>query len=284
MNALVKKLSHFKGFPVVNGLLSGSHLTPSKQDLEGFLKAQRLAQKCAKEVAAFIVEGWTEKQATEMMTTWLRDHGVKNFFHFPYAWFGERSRFDGIRIHNYFEFMATDRVILPSEVYILDVAPIVDGYIADIGYTGCLGDNAAYDKAKEFLEQLKQDIVLLFKSNLLGGEIWEKLDKQITKSGYDNIHSMYPFSVLGHRVYKVSEKQLPLRLANFGWQSYLAILSRGIFGQLLNGNFEGDLTGLWAIEPHIGTKEFGAKFEELLVVTPTEVRWLENEKPTLLLS
>jgi hypothetical protein len=80
-----------------------------------------------------------------------------------------------------------------------------------------------------------------------------------------------------HRV--KSEAALPA-LVNFGWQSYWEFLSRGLFGQLLNGNFAGDLTGLWAIEPHLGTTgpcAFGAKFEEILVVEGGKAHWLATE-------
>ena len=95
-------------------------------------------------------------------------------------------------------------------------------------------------------------------------------------AGYNNIHQKYPFSVLGHRVYETNERFGSLKLLNFGWQSFWALASRGIFGQLLNANHEGDLTGLWAIEPHIGTQTFGAKFEEILIVEPHRVKWLES--------
>ena len=35
---------------------------------------------------------------------------------------------------------------------------------------------------------------------------------------------------------------------------------------LLNEEHQGNLTGGWAIEPHLGGDGFGCKFEEMLVV------------------
>jgi hypothetical protein len=34
--------------------------------------------------------------------------------------------------------------------------------------------------------------------------------------------------------------------------------------------------GLWAFEPHLGCAEFGAKFEEILVIDDDGVRWLDD--------
>lgn len=34
--------------------------------------------------------------------------------------------------------------------------------------------------------------------------------------------------------------------------------------------------GFWAIEPHIGLGEIGAKFEEILIVDGENVRWLSE--------
>ena len=37
--------------------------------------------------------------------------------------------------------------------------------------------------------------------------------------------------------------------------------------------------GLWAVEPHLGFRGVGAKFEELLVVTEDDAWWLDDEVP-----
>ena len=39
----------------------------------------------------------------------------------------------------------------------------------------------------------------------------------------------------------------------------------------------GDLNGLWAIEPHLGTENFGIKFEEMIWVDNNEVYWLSEK-------
>jgi hypothetical protein len=37
--------------------------------------------------------------------------------------------------------------------------------------------------------------------------------------------------------------------------------------------------GLWAVEPHVGYGGVGVKFEELLLVTDTDARWLDDDLP-----
>ena len=241
------------------------HLSPSVNRLvtaperEGYLACQRLAEKAIKEIAALVREGWTERQAARLLNTYLRDCGVHTFFHEAFAWFGERTRFTGIR--RYRDFLPSERVLREGEVFILDVAPIYKGYMCDIGFTASLGPNPLGDRAKAFLEKLRREIPGWFDGRRRGEEIWNLIDERIGEAGYDNIHEKYPFSVLGHRVHRIDVDILKLKILNFGWQSYWSLLSRGLFGQLLNGNHQGDLVGLWAIEPNIGTKDFGAKFE-----------------------
>jgi Xaa-Pro aminopeptidase len=270
MPALLKKISKVKALPLL-APLANSSLSP--EALDGFLRCQRLSQKAAYEVGSLIQEGWTEIQAAKLLKTYLMDSGVRAFFHYPFAWFGERTKFVGVK--NYAQYSPSRRCLLPGEVFILDAAPIHHGYIADIGFTSSLGENRELEKAKLFLSAVRGEIPKLFSSRISGSKIWNQIDQKIKEGGYSNVHQKYPFSVLGHRVHETQEALGFLKVLNFGWQSFWTLGSRGIFGQLLNANHEGDLNGLWAIEPHIGTSSFGAKFEELLIVDAQIARWLE---------
>lgn len=267
--------SQVAALPLLNKVSPTAARVPSAEELRGYLRAQTLAEAGAREIAGLLQEGWTERQAADLLNTYLRDHGVAGFFHYAFVWFGDRTRFAGVK--TYGNYGPTDRVLRPGEIYILDVAPIVDGYIADIGYTSSLGENKDLAKAQATLAELRAWIPTLFREGMSGGDIWRHVDGRIVGAGYDNIHAQYPFSVLGHRVHHVQRhRRVPARLLNFGWESYWAFLSRGLFGQLLNGEFSGDLTGLWAVEPHLGGDGFGAKFEEMLLVDKHGARWLKD--------
>jgi len=248
----------------------------SSQHKEGFLRAQRLAEAGALEVAKFLQPGWTEKRASSLYETYLRDNGVRFFFHQPFAWFGARTRFEGFR--KYRDFMPTTNPLKENDVFILDAAPILEGYIADIGYTGSLEPNPSLMAAKTLLSQLRVEIPSLVEELRQGSLLWQKIDQRIHDRGYDNIHKMYPFSVLGHRVHHEVSENVGLKIYGFGWQSFWEILSRGLFGQLLTQDHQGEFSGLWAIEPHIGGKGFGAKFEEILVIEKGKIAWLEESR------
>jgi Xaa-Pro aminopeptidase len=265
--------------PFIERLAPGQKELMSHECLLGFQRAQRLAYKGAQDIGRLICEGWTEVQAAELLETWLADHGVSAYFHKPYAWFGERTRFSGINPNHYAEFMPTQRRILPGDVFILDVAPIVNHYTCDIGYTGSLGENAGLSAARGTLAELREHIRSGFAQKKTGAQIWAEVDQRIATAGFDNIHRLYPLSVLGHRVHRSSSAAPRLNMLNFGWQSYWSLLSRGVMGQLLTPYFVGDQVGLWAIEPHLGGVGFGAKFEEILVVTPDKVFWIEDYQP-----
>ena len=135
-----------------------------------------------------------------------------------------------------------------------------------------------------FRRGAREGLPEMFESELSPRDIWIEVDRLIEEAGYDNIHARYPFSVLGHRVFKVSDNGKKARrfpFGAFGWfslETNLTFLKTG-FGAALTPDNEGFKSGLWAIEPHIGWPGGGAKFEEILVVDGNGARWLSNDVP-----
>ena len=259
-----KAMSKIDALPVLSRLSPSAVRAHSTDDLSGYAASQSLSLQCAQEVAKLIQPGWTEIEAARAMEIWLRDHGVKSFFHKPFVWWGNRTRFDGVK--TYWDYQPTARRLLEGEVFILDVAPIVGGYICDIGFSGVIGENKDFDKGRDFLVSELRD----------GQSVWRAIDQKIKLAGYENIHAKYPFGVLGHRVHK-AKTLVDLSFLHFGWQSYWEFTSRGLFGQLLDSSHVGRMEGVWAIEPHIGGSSFGMKFEEILVVDSEGARWLQAD-------
>jgi Xaa-Pro aminopeptidase len=269
-----KALSQMESLPFLEKISPTVAHNQSVEDLGGYLASQQISFQCASEVATMLQPGWTEKDTARLMETWLRDHGIKHFFHKPFVWWGSRTRFEGVK--NYRDYQPTSRRLLEGELFILDVAPIVNGYISDIGYSGVIGDSKSFTTGRDFLRSLREDIPALVSELCSGAAVWKAIDEKIKAAGYDNIHAKYPFGVLGHRVHKAKNNG-DLSFLHFGWQSYWEFTSRGLFGQLLEANHIGNMNGLWAIEPHIGGKDFGMKFEEILVVENGVARWLDQE-------
>ncbi|MFO0663860.1 MAG: M24 family metallopeptidase [Polyangiaceae bacterium] len=273
-SSLIARLSSFR---------TDSHRVPNASALEGYRKAQRLSYGAALKVAGELRAGWTEKQAAARLGEELQARGVRALFHVPLAWFGDHSRFDGYR--GYREYLPSNRILKPGDVFILDAAPIVDGFIGDIGYTASLGPHAALDEAKVLLRRLRSELPALFESTRTTREIWRYIDQEIARAGYDNCHALYPFAVLAHRIPRVPlsgfrSAGIDIGPASwFSFHTYATLLRRGIFPELLGPDHTGPKEGLWAIEPHIGGEGFGAKFEEILVVEPGRAYWLDDDVP-----
>lgn len=271
------------------GVVPGNLRPHDPDTLDGFRRAQRLAYRCAVEVADTLTVGVTEREAAGRLAAWLAREGVTHFLHRPFAWFGERSRFEPCA-GDYASYHPTDRALGLNDVFILDVSPVVDGTIADIGYTACLSPNAALDEARVVLSELRAAIPGWFVEARETREVWARVDAHVRARGYANTHADYPFRVLGHRLYRVSSRwtrrfhgvQLPGGPMASDWFSPLAVWaigSRGLVNELITPDSRTSPIGLWAIEPHLGGVGFGAKFEEILVVEPGRAAWLDDDVP-----
>ena len=181
---------------------------PSPEAMQGFVRAQRLAYACVVHVSRLLKPGMTEIEAAGLLADYLKTHGTERFLHRPFAWFGEHARFDGY--HGYADFHPSERALREGETAILDVSPIVDGYIGDVGYATSLGAHAELAWAKVFLLQLRERIPALFAGSMTPAEIWSEIDRLIAEAGYANIHAKYPHCVLGHRVFKVNDISLEM--------------------------------------------------------------------------
>lgn len=255
-------------------------------ELGRFRAVQRLAYECAEAVAATLEPGVTERQAAGRMRRWLEARGVDDWFHYPFAWFGDRTAFRGLVAPH--QFFPTDRRLEPGMPYILDCAPVVDGYAADIGYAGALGGNAIQAKLVEDLAEHRQLILEGARARRSFRAIYDDVDRLMIRQGYDNRHRCYPFGVLAHRVDHVSGPGAKLSFAGFGVRGIGAMLRSLAVGRSAGwsplwgpttASDHAPAPGLWAVEPHVGLRGVGAKFEELLVVTETDAFWLDDDLP-----
>ncbi len=90
------------------------------------------------------------------MKTWLQDHGVDDWFHQPFAWFGSRTSFkgfDGLRHLGGFNlaFYPGKQRLEEGMPFILDCAPTLGAYTADVGYSGALGHNLLQERLMDDL-------------------------------------------------------------------------------------------------------------------------------------
>lgn len=264
---------------------------PTVDELAEFRKVQRLAYQCAEEVAKELKPGMTEKQAAKMQKVWLLDHGVTDFFHAPFAWFGERTAFNNFKVA--LQFFPTNKRLEEGMPFILDNAPILGEYMADIGYTGCLGENPVLEQVMDDLAFFREKILQLVKERKTIREISQQVDHFIDLKGYEARHKAYPFETLAHEVAKIPARtnhKDPFTVFGFGIDS-LKTLGRLIgtgatqgWSPIWNSGKLADhkpVPGLWAVEPHLGLNGVGAKWEEMLVITDDDAFWLDDETPQM---
>jgi Xaa-Pro aminopeptidase len=251
----------------------------------GFLSAQRLAYTCTEAVAGELAFGMTEKDAARRMRLFLEARGVRDWLHLPFAWFGDRTAFRGFRLPT--GFFPTSRRLEPGMPFILDVAPVLGGFAADVGYADCRGPNAIYDELMGDLAGYRALILDRVRQGDTMRAIYEEIDQRIVKQGYENRHRRYPGRVLGHRVAHLTGQRATGRtLAGFGARSLLD-LGRHLVRPGEPPPFWSDddasdrppEPGFWAIEPHIAFRGVGVKFEEILVVEREGAEWLDEAVP-----
>jgi hypothetical protein len=217
-------------------------------------------------------------------------------FHEPFAWFGDRTAFRDIRADA--DFLPTERALEKGMAVILDVAPICDGYAADIGYSTSLGRNAEVEALQKVLIECREFILQSVRARKSFRQIYRELDGLIARHGLLNVHRIYPERVLAHRLVRFGDSRLQhflqrFRVQGFGLPSYAWVLGKAALARLLPGRVESPLwndgpesdhaplPGLWAVEPHIATPDYraGAKWEEILVVTEDDAYWLDDAVP-----
>ena len=270
-------------------------------ELQGFRATQRLAYDCVQAVEAQLRPGMTELEACALMKSYLTERGIDQMFHEPFAWFGDRTAFRDIRRDQ--DFLPSDRRLEKGMPVILDIAPIREGYTADIGFSTSLGGNEEVDRLQQVLMEARDFILQSVRARKTFRQIYRELDGLLASHGLLNVHRAYPERVLAHRVFRYEHSRAQqflqrFRVMGFGLPSYVYVLGKSALARLAPRWFESPLwndgpesdhapsPGLWAVEPHLATPNYrvGAKWEEILVVTADDAYWLDDEVPHCLLA
>jgi Xaa-Pro aminopeptidase len=261
----------------------------SQSELEKFRGVQKLAYDCVQHVEKQLVAQMTEREAARRMHDYLAAHGVGQYFHKPFAWFGDRTAF--VNFWSDLHFFPSNRRLAWGLPVILDVAPMVDGYAADIGYSCVYGRNDLYERMVLDLASYRTLILRGVRAERTLQQIYRDVDELIRSQGYENRHRRYPYGVLAHRVGRVAPSLLDrLTVGGFGAPAlrWLANEGRTMRGGVTHHSpFWNDkeqsahraTPGIWAVEPHIGHQGVGVKWEELLVVTDNDAFWLDDDLP-----
>lgn len=255
--------------------------------VHGVARAQRLAREIVLEVASSIRPGQTEREVVGALERRFARARVKRWIHTPYAWWGERTRFGGFRTWEA-DALPTERVLREGEPFVVDAAPLVDGYPADFAFSGIAdADDATAALHADLLESLraiKSQLLSLARTAENGTELFRAVNAWVIARGAQVIHDRYPAGVLGHTFDPFPNVFGHLPRIGDGFQPPLlgtyavALAAHQFLGRpypLINEGARGPLRGLYAVEPHLARGEVGAKFEAILLIDGDETRWLD---------
>jgi Metallopeptidase family M24 len=263
-----------------------------RASVSGTARAQRLAREVIHEIAGTVRPGDREDDVARRIDERLERAGVNRFLHTAYAWWGDRTRF--ARFVDWEpDALPTDRMLTEGEAFILDVAPLVDGYVADYAFSGFMGEHTVTERGDgvhvellALLREIKARIAHFARTRPSGRAMTRHVGALVDEARAEAVHPMYPGGVLGHTLDPFPNVFGRAPLVGRGFQlslvgTYGVALARHRLGHapypLINDEDRGPIQGLWAVEPHVARGGVGAKFESILVVDGDETRWLDPE-------
>ena len=254
--------------------------------VKGIAEAQRVARAAVLTVAESVKPGDTERAVCARLEREFRKARVEHWLHTPYAWWGERTRFDW---PGRWESSAlpSERVLEAGEAFVLDAAPIVAGFPSDFAFSGC-AERAPHEAPEhaallEQLARIKAELVS-WVADQSTAEVCARVESAVHEAGCDVIHTRYPAQVLAHTLEGFPNWSSSAPRIGTGFQLPLLLTYAtgialhhlaGAPYPFLNAGAPGRPRGLYAVEPHLGRGTLGAKFESVLLVDASETRWLD---------
>ena len=278
----------------------------SAAELDQFRQVQRLAYDMALDVEAQLQIGMTESEVCTLLEVAQLESGVAQVFHQPFVWIGRRTLLgedwvdaaadgpppamsgSGPRADS--GFCPTGATLSYGMPLIMDLAPTLRSFSADVGYSCTVGTNPVFDELDRGLARIRTFLLEGVRSGQTLRTIYLGLDELLDEHDAVSCHRHYPERALGHLVFPLqADPPRPTPRRGFGPAAAegLVTASRRAFERGTGYPVWNDRTlsdrppapGLWAVEPHIGRAGVGVKFEELLVVTEDDAYWLDDHLP-----
>lgn len=214
---------------------------------------------------------------------------MRSYFHLPVALFGARTALPGAwRLK---DFWPTPARLRDGDAIILDASPIIEGYLVDTSFSTRQGDNPVHHQMMLDLAPLREFIAGRVRDGAPFRAIAAETDERIRRMGYQNRHQAHLEEVLGHRAVRIRRPRprwiykKGFDIQALGWFALHTVAAKWKgwrFSPNWNANPSSDHApwdGLWAVEPHLGLGDVGAKWEELLLIQDGKVRWLDDDVP-----
>lgn len=260
-------------------------------ELAQFLELQKQSFSILQSAASRLRGGETEKAVARQLVKDYYSAGFTSFFHLPVVLFGERAALPGDWTVE--KFYPKRKTLDEGDSVILDASPIRDGFLVDTSYSFCFGENQAHRDMMSHLSQYRDSIPIAVNQGATFRQIADNVIENMTRHGYEPVHTKHIGEVLGHRAVRLSKLPFNPRMKGFdafaiSWfklKNKLAMSGLGRRSPLWNNlkaSEHAPHDGLWLVEPHAGKDGVGAKWEEILVIEGGEARWLDEAPPHVL--
>ncbi|MHA7966755.1 M24 family metallopeptidase [Paenibacillus sp. CAU 1782] len=204
------------------------------------MNAQEIAIRACQESKPFLVPGISEKAFSNKCEEVMYSLGAEGLWYPMLVNFNKNSIYCTQGAH-----LPSDEVILQdSDIVLIDFSPMLKGRWGDYSETIVVGHDQMFNKLVEDAKYLFEQTYSYAKECRTVGELFQYCNEIIQKSEYKLLD---PYGNIGHSIedYNNHDKRIFISPENFDVP--------------LKGR-------RWAIEPHIGIEEFGAKFENVITI------------------
>ena len=201
---------------------------------EGLVEVQRVARECAEEAVRLAQVGMTEIELRDIVEQLLADRRCTEVWSITNVGFGQRSTIC------FPDQPPTENRLERNDVGHVDVHPIsVDGWWGDCTRTFQLGDDTERARAFEAVRRIHEETLARSTPGMRACDLFAGCLESIRSAGF-KLHD--PWSNIGHSLTRGSAYD----------------------EKFIDATNEREMWGAWAVEPFLGTDEFGVKLEDVV--------------------
>ena len=160
-----------------------------RYSLDGMLAAREQSVRAMAAIASQLHVGMTTAQALEMATQTLQAMGASHTWHPTYIRFGD----DTVRTPR--QGIDPDRVLRTTDIVVVDVGPVWDGYEGDYGDTFVFGQHELHHACVKALHAVFDETRLAWGRGLTGRELYDFAERSAQAKGWQLERNL-----AGHRV------------------------------------------------------------------------------------
>jgi Xaa-Pro aminopeptidase len=210
----------------------------SAEPPRGLVAVQRVAREVAERAAREATAGMSEIALRDRIEAWLREADCPDVWSITNVGFGARSTIC------FPDQPPTATLLGASDLGHVDIHPISsDGWWGDCTRTFSLGSDPQHDRALETVRRIHEETLARCRPGIAARELFSGCLAAIEAAGY---RLLDPWSNIGHSLARGSAYD----------------------EKFIDASNDREMWGAWAIEPFLGTDDYGVKLEDVVWFGP----------------